>query len=334
MKIDIRDLELISSELKVEFHQLKNKKIFLTGGTGFFGKWLLETFIYLNKKYHLNVHVTILSRYPERFRASFPYLYENEMFSFIAGDIKKTNDLNEEFDFIIHAATDASAELNRTNPELMYATIMEGAKSICELAKKVKCDRILYTSSGAAYGPQPSWLDRLSEGFSDNPSFNVNDAYSYGKLKSENYFLENAPCDVVIARCFAFSGPYLPLQGSYAFGNFINDVLHDRDIVIKSSGEAIRSYLYAADLVIWLVRLLLQGKGGEIYNVGSSEKISIKDLAFKISRGFVNVKTLGEADNNKNYYVPCTDKASKQLNLRVYTSLSDSIDKTFNYYKK
>ena len=333
MKVDITDLKLIAKHLKKDHVFYKNKNIFLTGGTGFFGKWLLESFIYLNDIHNLNISVTILSRSPQRFTEGFPNLANHENFTFVKGDVRTFSTLSEEFDLIIHAATDASVALNKSNPELMRNTILDGTKRICELADKVNCKRILYTSSGAAYGPQPENLTHMPESFVDNPQFNHNDAYASAKLESEQYFKENAPCEVVITRCFAFAGPYLPLDGSYAFGNFIYDVLHRRDIVINGDGTAVRSYLYAADLVIWLLRILSSGKSGELYNVGSSQAISIKDLANKISSSKMKVSVLGKKSGNINIYVPSVNKSEKELSLTCYTPLNEIITKMVSFHK-
>lgn len=331
MSVDIDDLALIAEKLTKDFEFYKNQKIFLTGGTGFFGKWLLETFIYLNEVHKLNISVTILSRSPKKFAENQPYLANHENFMLIKGDVRSFSDLNESYDLIIHAATDASVEINRTNPELMRDTILDGARNICDFSKKVGCKRILYTSSGAAYGPQPKNLSHIPETFLDNPLFNHNDAYASSKLKSEEYFKDNVSCDIVIARCFAFSGPYLPLSGEYAFGNFISDVLQDRNIIIKGDGTPVRSYLYAADLIIWLLRILSSGRSGEIYNVGSKESISIKHLAKEISLEKVETITLSKSDGNTNVYVPCIDKAETELGLKMYTSLKNAIIKTLKF---
>jgi len=334
MRVDVEDLKLIASKLSSNFEFYKGKKIFLTGGTGFFGKWLLETFIHLNQSHSLNVSITILSRSPSKFKDNFPHLYHHSYFKFVQGDVRNLPDITENFDLIIHAATDASAELNKSNPDLMRSTIMDGTKRICDFAKKVHCKRILYTSSGAAYGPQPESLTHMPETFVDNPLFNHNDAYASAKLESEKYFKENTTCEVVIARCFAFAGPYLPLNGSYAFGNFINDALNQRDIAINGDGTAVRSYLYAADLVIWLLRILSSGVSKEIYNVGSPKQINIGNLANEISLNKVNVKILSKGGSNKSRYVPCIDKVRRELNLDVYTPLELSITRTLRFYAK
>lgn len=331
MKIDKEDLKLIAGILSNDFDFYRNQRIFITGGTGFFGKWLLESIVYLNENHQLNLSATVLTRSSEKFRDVAPWFFNHDYINFIDGDVRNFKCENVEFDYIIHAATDASVSLNKSNPGLMRSTIMDGAKRICEFAKEVNCKRILFTSSGAAYGPQPTSMSHMPESFVNNPRFNKDDAYASAKLESEAYFKKNACCDVVIARCFAFSGPYLPLTGAYAFGNFISDVVNNRSIVIKGDGKAVRSYLYAADLIIWLMRILSSGKNGSIYNVGSNESISIGELAHRVCLGKVDTVILGKSDGNKNVYVPCINKAMNELDLKIYTSLESSISKTLHF---
>ena len=324
--VDIDDLTLIADKLSKDFTFYRNKKIFVTGGTGFFGKWLLESFIFLNNNHALNVTLTILSRSPEIFAKDYPHLANHDHFTFIQGDVRDLSDINTRYDLIIHAATDASSELNKSEPELMRSTIMDGAQAICDLAKRVNCHRILYTSSGAAYGPQPDNMTNMSETFVNNPLFNHNDAYASAKLESEQYFQKHTSCEVMIARCFAFAGPYLPLCGNYAFGNFIQDEMNHRDIVIKGDGSAIRSYLYAADLVVWLLRILSSGVDRDIYNVGSNHAISIKELAKKISSD--TIKVMGKSEQNKNVYLPSVEKALSELGLQENYTIAQMVHKT------
>ncbi|MCS6098310.1 NAD-dependent epimerase/dehydratase family protein [Shewanella baltica] len=336
MLVDKKDLDLIATKLAKDFVFFKNKKIFITGGTGFFGKWLLETFLYLNVHYNLNISVTILSRSPYKFKELHSHISGHKNFFYVKGDIINFENDTESYDLIIHAATDASSGRNQFETEQMYSTVMDGTRHICEFASKVGCQRILYTSSGAAYGPQPESMSHMPETFIHNPFFNNNDAYASAKLKSEKYLQTNSSCDVVIARCFAFSGPYLPLDGSYAFGNFINDVLNEKDIIIKGDGTAIRSYLYAADLVVWLLRLLSSGVNKEIYNVGSYESISIAELASLINSMGTKTKKIHVSSemSKKSIYVPDVNKAITELGLDIYTSLAVAVERTLCFHNK
>ncbi|OCH37512.1 NAD-dependent epimerase/dehydratase family protein [Aliivibrio fischeri] len=336
MKIELDDLKLIMLELEPYIGLLRNKSIFITGGTGFFGKWLLEAINYLNRHLDLMIKVTVLSRNAEIFKFNFPHLSIDSNITFISGDIRSFSTTIGCYNYIIHAATEASSALNKENPSLMRSTIMDGAKHICNFANTVKCERLLYTSSGAAYGPQPSNMKAMSEDFIINPNFNFNDAYSSAKLESEDFFKNNLKCQIIVARCFAFSGPYLPLDGNYAFGNFIRDALDGRNISLNGDGTAIRSYLYAADLVIWLIKALVIGQDRAIYNIGSPDPITTLKLAEKICDASGNnssVNVLNKSSDSGNIYIPCTLKSQTDLGVDVYTSIEDSILKTLKFYR-
>lgn len=335
MKIQLIDLELIATRLGEDLEVLSGKKIFLTGGTGFFGKWILEAIKYLNITRNVNIGVTVLSRNVQGFREKCSEVYEHQHFNFKNGDVRDFEFFNARFDYCIHAATDASVVLNNDNPALMFDTIMRGAQRVAHFSELTGVNRLLYTSSGAAYGPQPSDIRSMPETYLINPNFNNKDAYALAKRESESFFTSLKNFETVVARCFAFSGPHLPLDGTFAFGNFIRNALDEQPIIINSDGLSERSYLYAADLVIWLLRALIRGKNGEVYNVGSNVAISIAELANRITK-FSRIDRppviLGRIGCGKNRYVPDIEKAKLELQLDVYTSLDDAIIRTLEFY--
>ena len=334
------DLNFIYSHSHEAFDLLSDSSIFITGGTGFFGKWLLEAFNWANQHKNTNIKIVVLSRDPKSFTLKFPHLQNG--ISFIQGDIESfcLPQNENKFDYIIHAATQASAKLNEENPDKMLSSIIGGTKRVLQFAQTSGVKKILHTSSGAVYGTQPSELTHIPETFMGGPNpLTAASAYGEGKRVSE---LLGAICanhtgiEFINARCFAFVGPYLPLDTHFAIGNFINDSINQRDIVIKGDGTPYRSYLYAADLVIWLLKVLTHGKGGEAYNVGSADDIQLKDLAqlvIETSNNAADTKlkvTINKAPSGApaSRYVPSVDKAEKKLALKVYTSLTDAISKT------
>jgi dTDP-glucose 4,6-dehydratase len=137
---------------------------------------------------------------------------------------------------------------------------------------------------------------------------------------------------ISIARIFAVLGPYQTLDAHFAAGNFINDAMHGRAVVVQGDGRACRSYLYAGDLVVWLLRLLTRGEAGRAYNVGSSESVTIGQLAARVAAliGDGDYKILGAADAgwNPGRYTPSTAAIERDLGVTRTVSLDDSILRT------
>lgn len=336
------DLVYITENLVGYRDNLKNVEIFVTGGTGFFGIWLVVSFLALNKAYDLNARMTVLSRHPEDFYKKFPQLKDELSLSLVQGDVCNFVHDDHSYTHIIHAATAASDQLNREYPLLMEKTIVEGTQHVLELAKSCKnLESLLFTSSGAIYGNQPFELDKIPESYLGAPDPLGTNAYANAKRFAEQLsvlYAQEYGFSVKIARCFAFVGPYLPLNTHFAIGNFISNVLHGQDILIKGDGKPLRSYLYAADLARSLWTLLLKGSAGQAYNVGSDQAISVADLARLVANFSQRpIKVIVEGDSklvgNSSRYIPDTHKIS-QLGVSKIISLEQSIEKTLKWYEQ
>ncbi|MBA4241800.1 MAG: epimerase [Sphingobacteriaceae bacterium] len=337
----IEDFRFVYSQTKSSWDKLQHKTILITGATGFFGKCMLQNFICANNEHSLNINIIALSRNPEKFIVQNPE-FKHDCISWIKGDVKNFEFHEQNIDFIIHAATDVNTHLITNEPLSIYESIVDGTKHILELAKQKNTNSVLYISSGAVYGKQPHHLTHISEDYVGATNVYDKDAsYGEGKRVAEmlcNIYNKQHQVDVKIARCYSFVGPYLPLNGHFAIGNFINDILHNRQIKIQGDGTPQRAYLYTADLMIWLLKILTEGKPCYPYNVGSDEAINLETLANIISqysRSNLGVE-IAQAKTSAPpaIYVPSIERAKNELGLKVFTNIKDAIDKTFKFNSK
>jgi UDP-glucuronate decarboxylase len=312
--------------------------ILLTGGTGFFGRALLRTWLAQTRTGLAAPIVTVVSRAPERFLRRYPELGAQSWLRLHAGDVCDAASLpgDRSFTHILHAATDSTLG-PEFSPLERYDQIVVGTRNLLDLAVQLGCPRFLLTSSGAVYGTQPIHLERLPEDWHGIPDpLRPESAYGIGKRAAEHLcalYGQAHNLEVVIARCFAFVGPDLPLDVHFAIGNFIRDALWRDEISVGGDGTALRSYLDQHDLAQWLIALLDSGRPGRAYNVGSDQAISVGDLAYLV-RDIVApekpVRILGRTldHGQRNVYVPSIDRARQELGLDVTIPLESAIDAT------
>lgn len=320
---------------------LRGARIFITGGTGFVGTWLMEAFVAASRAYNLGARAVLLTRDPQRFRARAPHLANDASIEFVIGDATTFAQPSGSFDYVIHAATERSFEPHAARPLGIVEPDLVATRRVLEFAASHDVRRLLFTSSGAVYGAGASSLDRVPETYSGAPDpTEARAAYGESKRVSEFACTSYARVhgfDAVIARLFAFVGPHLPLDEGYAVGNFIGDVLNLRAIAIAGDGTARRSYLYAADLAVWLWTILLRGTSGRAYNVGSPDALSILELAQAVGDALapetsVSVARLPMSGAAPSSYVPDTSRAEQELGLRAWIDLPDALRRTFDFH--
>lgn len=336
------DLNHILAHTGALWEDLRGKRLFITGGTGFFGCWLLESFAWANDALDLNARALVLTRDPSAFAAKHPRLAEHPAIGFHRGDIRSFSFPNGAFSHIVHGATEAKASLNRDDPLGMIETITEGTRRTLEFARQCGADRFLLTSSGAVYGAQPPDLSHVAEDYRGAPDCaQARSAYGEGKRLAELFcavYAEKHGLTVSIARGFAFVGPFLPLDSHFAVGNFLRDGLRGGPIQIGGDGTPFRSYLYAADLAIWLWTILLRGRPGLAYNVGSEEAMSISQMAGAVAAQFspappVHIGRPAPVGAAAERYVPSTARARNELGLDMWVGLDEALRRTINWNK-
>lgn len=335
------DLDYILQHTESLWEALRGQRIFITGGTGFFGCWLLESFLWANAKLNLQAVAVVLTRNIAQFKNKCPHLFCSPSLVFQEGDVKTFEFPQGQFSYVIHAATDASVSLNQDNPILMHDTIVRGTKQALDFAKQCSAKGFLLTSSGAVYGAQPSHLSHIPEEYTYPPASPeiIQSAYAEGKRKAEEmcaHYAEQCHLNIKIARCFAFVGAHLPLDSHFAIGNFIRDGLKGQPIRVKSDGAPFRSYLYAADLAIWLWTILFSGENMRPYNVGSDESLTIQELAHMVAASF-EPNTVVQIEQPRlerppERYVPDISRARRELNLTPNIRLRQAIQLTKEWH--
>jgi dTDP-glucose 4,6-dehydratase/UDP-glucose 4-epimerase len=328
------EIKLIHYRLSPILDSLNNKKILITGGTGFFGRWLLQILCSLVSDRGFNISIYVVSRNHKRFlQENSEYLFE-QYITFIKGDVTNFKLPEVEIDYLIHMATTAAQETFQGEDQLNKLDLLyRGTRNTLENAVSKGVKKVLFTSSGVVYGPSDGKF--LTEEMLQAPrTILETSALGEGKRIAEYlvaYYAKKAGYKYSIARCFSFFGPFLPLDIHYAIGNFVRDAISKSEIIVKGSGTELRSFLYMADAWIWMLMLLIDSDN-DVYNVGSSKSISISELAIEI-RDVLSpqkkVKILGLDQNvgnfSRNIYVPNNDKVRNKLNVHEWTDRADGI---------
>jgi nucleoside-diphosphate-sugar epimerase len=325
------DLEDGIERARDDLATLAGSKILITGGTGFLGSWLVASLLWAADRLDLGIHLDVLTRNPTGLH--FP---ASPGVTVMRGDVRSLPDVGP-YDYIVHCAAASSAARGRLEVEPMHVaeTIVDGTRSVLEVAARNSA-RVLFLSSGAVYGPQtgPVAEDCLLSPDPMDPA----STYGHAKRLAENLCAvatHTGGGDTVVARLFAFVGPRIPTDAHFAAGNFLGDAAAGRPIVVRGDGLPRRSYLYTGDLPEWCWALLVRGRSGAAYNVGSPDPVTVKELACRtaeLSPQPLEVRVLGEpSDQIPPWYVPSTRLAQVELGLKPRTSLSLALRKTYDW---
>ena len=291
------------------------------------GTWLVESFLWANERLQLESGVTVLSRDPAASLRRAPHWAGHPALSFCVGDVRNFAFPAGPFSHVIHAATEASPRVMAEDPLQVFDINVAGTRRVLEFAASCGARKFLLTSTGAVYGRQPPELALLPESFGgaadptdlSSPYAAAGEAKRAAETLCALYWKQHG-VETRMARCFTFAGPRLPLDGKFAIGNFIRDALRGGPIIVRGDGTPGRSYLYAADLAIWLWTILFRGQPCRPYNVGSESEVTIARLAQTVSAVFRRPRgvQLGPpADRRKppDRYVPATERARTELGV-------------------
>lgn len=338
------DIRAVVELVGCRWEGLRGARILVTGGTGFVGRWLLESFVAANREWALDARAVVLTRRPKEFARAAPRLVEEASITLLDGDVRELGPGFGAMTHAIHGATPASAALNSTDPKGMLDVIERGTRRVLELCVARPVQRLLLLSSGAVYRQPARPGLRLAEDSPFGPEApEETSAYHAGKRLAERLAwdaVSDHGLNLTVARPFAFVGPYLPLDAHFAIGNFIRDVLKGGPVIVNGDGTQVRSYLYAADMAAWLWIILLDGSaGGRAYNVGSELALSVADVARLVRRvglaeADVEIRGHGGSSGGGDWYVPSTERARLELGVEEWTTLEDAVKRTIDWHKE
>ncbi|MDF2472495.1 MAG: dTDP-glucose 46-dehydratase [Anaerocolumna sp.] len=295
-KIIEEDLQWIIDQ-HLPWDILKGKTILITGANGFLPAYMLETLLYMNEVLPKSDKVKVIGLVRNKQKAldRFSHYIARNDFELIIQDVCTPLVFNEDIHYIIHAASQASPRFYGVDPVGTLSANVIGTYNLLELAREKQVEGFLFFSSGEVYGqvvPAVERIDELSYGYLD--PLNVRSCYAEGKRMGETMcvsWLHQYDVPVKIVRPFHTYGPGMSLDDGRVFADFVSDIVHKRDIAMKSDGRAIRSFCYLADAITGYFTVMFNGNLGEAYNVGNDyEVVSIFDLANVLVDLFSNLK--------------------------------------------
>jgi UDP-glucuronate decarboxylase len=298
------DLDYITSS-NLPWDAFKNKIILVTGAAGFLPAYMVETLLYLNEIKALGCTVIGMVRNLDRAKKRFVDYASSKDLILVEADVVDKHPWTYNFDYIIHAASQASPKYYETDPVGTMTANILGTYNLLEYIKDKKCLGFLYFSSGEVYGtPNKNLVGEKDYGYLDIA--NTRSCYGESKRASETLgycYHKQYNTPFVVVRPSHTYGPGLLLDDGRVFADFIRDVLIGKEITMKSDGKASRPFCYLSDATIAFFTVLLKGKSGCAYNVANMDAfLSVCELAVIVSKlgdsGTIPIKYIARSESS------------------------------------
>lgn len=332
-------LDILNNQVS-KLEKLKGESLYITGGTGFIGTWFAEMITALNDEYGFDINLYLVSRNPTE-KSCFPkYLSNHQDITIISKDVRNITSIPDDVSYIVHAAATPDYRLFASNPIETMDIISNGTNRILENAINLQnLKKFLNLSSGKVYGKTSKQLTEIPENYAGRIESNSTlSVYPEAKRYAETLccaYRSLYKIPTVNVRPFSFIGPYMSPEKPWAINNFIRDALISKKIRIIGNGKPVRSYMYASDMVFWLLKILVDGQPGLAYNVGNSEGGSLKESAEKIARisgNEVEIEILC-MNSDESVFVPDTTLAQKSFDLDITVDSDEALEKTIKWYR-
>lgn len=288
-KTYLSDIEAVS-RLGLDWNRLAGKTLVISGATGMIGSFLIDTLMYKNKTEAMNCRIHALSRSEEKTRSEFrEYLnYDNFRYSVIDINSRSFSLAAEKADYILHLASNTHPKAYASDPIGTITANIIGTYNLLEYAVSQRAKRFIFASSVEVYGENREDTDKFSEDYCGYIDCNTLRAgYPESKRAGEalcQAYIKQSGMDIVIPRLARTYGPTMLADDTKAVSQFIKRGVAGEDIILKSEGNQLYSYTYAADAVSGILYCLINGKCGEAYNVADERSdITLKALADMIA---------------------------------------------------
>jgi nucleoside-diphosphate-sugar epimerase len=331
----------------VNVDEIKPKLMFsniaITGGTGYLGTWLAEMVSALNDEFNLSINLYIYARNIDEWKLKHQHLSFRPDLKLYSQDVRSPFNFEPQITHVIHAAGVPNNRIHSSNPFRVYQTTVNGTANALEAANQLnQLVRFLNVSSGLVngLGAEP---DGISESFSSSVfAGELHSVYIDAKRTSESIatiYRGQFKMPVSTVRPFTFAGPYQSIDCPWAINNFLSDALANRPIRINGDGYVRRSYLYGSDAAFWILTALARGVDGGVYNIGSSNPISHKDLASLIASKSKNnnnilINTLNVNSRSNTDFYPNLLNTSRQLQVTETCNIEQIIEKTLRWLSR
>lgn len=335
------DLARIYPSLSEKLVPLSGSKILVTGGAGFMGSWLCELVSYLNRKEKLDIKLYVLDRDQDAFVQRLSHL-KSDAVEFIRSDVRSLVEIPRDVNYVIHAAGTPDSRFHASSPFETMTAIAEGTANVLRAAARASnLIKLVNISSSSVYAFKSNTGSIVESSPGLDAWTTPRSAYAEAKRYAETLCAaarSEARIPVVTVRPFTFCGAYQDLEAPWVLNNFINDALSSRAIRILGDGKSTRSLMYGADLAYWLFVIMLNGKAGQVFNVGSDQGEFVEEIAKRVASNFspspsIVLNTSLTNINESSHLVPDVSAAKASFGLKNYTNLDLAISRTIDWYR-
>ncbi len=277
-----------ASETVPGIKTLYGKKVLITGASGMICASVVHMLLYLNRADNAGIRLLLCGRNKEAMRSCFSTAEEGKDYTFCLYDATKPLELDEPVDLVIYGAGNADPARIGAEPVETILSNVDGLGQMLRFCVKQKAERLLFISSSEIYGrKEQAGLYREDQyGYVD--ILNPRAAYPNAKRVGETLcvsFGKEYGLDTVIVRPGHIYGPTIRATDSRASAQFTRLAWQGKDIVLKSAGTQLRSYVYTLDCASAILTVLIRGNSGEAYNISNPRSVvSIRELAQTFAR--------------------------------------------------